>query len=54
VAPALSQRLAEVIGALRGENLAVLIAQSDLNHSAKLLNRRYLLERGTNAAAAHA
>ena len=33
VAPALSKRLAEVIGALRGHGLAVLIAQSDLNHS---------------------
>src|SRR3954447_18516850 len=33
VAPALSERLSEVIGALRGEKLAVLIAQSDSNHS---------------------
>jgi branched-chain amino acid transport system ATP-binding protein len=48
VAPALSQRLAEVIGALRGKDLAVLIAQSDLNHSAKLLDREYLIERGAN------
>ena len=48
VAPALSRRLAEVIGMLRGKDVAVLIAQSDLNHSVKLLDREYLIERGTN------
>ena len=50
VAPALSQRLAQVISALKGKDLAVLIAQSDLNHSAKLLGREYLIERGANHA----
>jgi len=45
---ALSRRLAEVIGMLRGEDVAVLIAQSDLNHSVKLLDREYLIERGAN------
>jgi branched-chain amino acid transport system ATP-binding protein len=48
VAPALSRRLAEVIGALRGMEVGVLIAQSDLNHSVKLLDREYLIERGAN------
>lgn len=48
VAPALSQRLSEVIGALRGQRLSVLIAQSDSNHSAKLLDRKYTIERGAN------
>ncbi len=52
VAPALSQRLAEVIAALKGKDLAVLIAQSDLNHSVKLLDREYLIERGANRAPA--
>jgi branched-chain amino acid transport system ATP-binding protein len=50
VAPALSQRLAEVIAALKGTALAVLIAQSDLNHSARLVDREYLIERGANRA----
>lgn len=50
VAPALSQRLSEVIGALRGQNLSVLIAQSDSNHSAKLLDRKYTIERGANVS----
>lgn len=48
VAPALSQRLSEVIGVLRGQKLSVLIAQSDSNHSAKLLDRKYTIERGAN------
>ena len=33
---------------LRGKDVAVLIAQSDLNHSVKLLDREYLIERGAN------
>ena len=48
VAPALSRRLAEVIGLLRGEDIAVLIAQSDLNHTIRLLDREYRIERGAN------
>jgi len=54
VAPALSQRLSEVIGALRGEKLSVLIAQSDLNHSSRLLDRRYSIERGASSESAAA
>jgi branched-chain amino acid transport system ATP-binding protein len=52
VAPALSHRLSEVIGALRNEKLSILIAQSDVNQSTKLLDRTYLIERGANAAQA--
>ena len=48
VAPALSRRLAEVIGLLRGQQVAVLIAQSDLNHTISLLDREYRIERGAN------
>lgn len=48
VAPALSARLSEVIGALRGGDLAVLIAQSDLNHSRNLLDAEVAIERGEN------
>ena len=48
VAPALSRRLAEVIGLLRGQHVAVLIAQSDLNHTISLLDREYRIERGAN------
>jgi len=49
LAPALSQRLSEVVGALRGTNLAVLMSQSDLNHSQSLVDREVVIERGANA-----
>jgi branched-chain amino acid transport system ATP-binding protein len=48
VAPALSQRLSEVIASLRGGKLSVLISQSDLNHSRALLDREWVIERGAN------
>ncbi|MFZ2858132.1 ABC transporter ATP-binding protein [Acidovorax sp.] len=51
VAPALSMRLGEVIAGLRGSALSVLIAQSDLNHSRKLVDVEYVIERGANVAA---
>ena len=50
LAPALSSRLAEVIGGLRGA-LSVLISQSDLNHSRSLVDSEYVIERGANLAA---
>jgi branched-chain amino acid transport system ATP-binding protein len=49
LAPALSQRLSEVIAALRGTQLAVLLSQSDLNHSRSLVDREVAIERGSNA-----
>ena len=48
VAPALSQRLSDVIFGMRGTGLAVLIAQSELNHSVSLLDREVVIERGAN------
>jgi branched-chain amino acid transport system ATP-binding protein len=48
VAPALSTRLSEVIAGLRGGDLSVLIAQSDLNHSKNLLDAEIVIERGAN------
>ncbi|MBY0412241.1 MAG: ATP-binding cassette domain-containing protein [Burkholderiaceae bacterium] len=52
VAPALSMRLGDVIAGLRGSALSVLIAQSDLNHSRKLVDVEYVIERGANVATA--
>ena len=46
VAPALAQRLIEVIAALRGEGLSVLLSESDHVHSGNLLDRLYVIERG--------
>ena len=48
VAPALSQRLSEVVGGLRGGGLSVLISQSDMNHSRSLLDAEVVIERGAN------
>jgi len=50
VAPALSQRLSEVVSGLRGSGLSVLISQSDLNHSRNLLDTEIVIERGANQA----
>jgi branched-chain amino acid transport system ATP-binding protein len=54
VAPALSRRLADVIAGLKGNQVAVLISQSDLNHSRSLLDAEFVIERGANVAAAAA
>jgi branched-chain amino acid transport system ATP-binding protein len=51
VAPALSERLSEVVGGLRGRGLSVLISQSDLNHSRSLLDDEVVIERGGNLVA---
>jgi branched-chain amino acid transport system ATP-binding protein len=56
VAPALSNRLADVIGGLRhgrlGSGISMLIAQSDLNHSRSLVDTEFVIERGANVGAA--
>jgi len=46
VAPVLAQRLAEVIGSLRKEGLSVLLSESDLSHSRKLLDVVFPIDRG--------
>jgi len=53
VAPALSKRLGEVIAGLKGTAVSVLIAQSDLNHSRKLVDAEFVIERGANVAPAN-
>ena len=46
VAPVLARRLAEVVGALRKEGLSVLLSESDLSHSRKLLDVVFPIDRG--------
>ncbi len=46
VAPALAQRLMEVISDLRSEHLSVLISESDYTHSEKVVDQVYAIERG--------
>jgi branched-chain amino acid transport system ATP-binding protein len=46
VAPALAQRLAEVVAALKEHGQSVLLSESDHVHSSELLDRLYVIERG--------
>jgi branched-chain amino acid transport system ATP-binding protein len=46
VAPALSRRLLEVIKTLKDEGLSVLLSESDYTHSADLVDKVYMIERG--------
>jgi branched-chain amino acid transport system ATP-binding protein len=48
VAPALSKRLGDVIAGLKGGQVSVLIAQSDLNHSRRIVDSEFVVERGAN------
>ncbi len=53
VAPVLARRLAEVVAMLRTEGLSVILSESDLSHSRKLIDVVYAIDRGqvTRAAA---
>jgi len=46
VAPALAQRLTDVMVSLKAEKRSALVAQSELTHSVSLLDREYTIERG--------
>ena len=48
VAPALSQRLGDVIKGLRSENLSIILSQSELNHTADIFDNKFVIERGEN------
>ncbi len=50
VAPALAQRLMEVISDLKSENLSVLISESDYTHSERVVDKVYSIERGNISA----
>jgi len=49
----LARRLAEVVAMLRTEGLSVILSESDLSHSRKLIDVVYNIDRGqvTRAAA---
>jgi branched-chain amino acid transport system ATP-binding protein len=46
VAPALSKRLAEVLHTLKTEGLSILLSESDYTHSAGLIDKLFIIERG--------
>ncbi|AJP58281.1 ABC transporter ATP-binding protein [Pandoraea vervacti] len=50
VAPALSKRIAEVIGQMRGEGLAVILSGADLQHAGAVLDNVYRIDRGQMVA----
>ena len=51
IAPALSERLADVLASLKGKDLTLLMAQSDMNHSRGLVDVEFTIERGANGLA---
>ena len=51
IAPALSERLSEVLSSLKGKDLTLLMAQSDMNHSRGLIDVEFTIERGANIVA---
>jgi branched-chain amino acid transport system ATP-binding protein len=53
VAPALARRLAEVVAGLKHEGLSVMLTESDLQHSERLVDRVIAIDRGAIAAASH-
>jgi branched-chain amino acid transport system ATP-binding protein len=49
VAPALAQRLSEVISRLKSERLSIVMSMSEMTHTESLLDRVWGIERGANA-----
>jgi branched-chain amino acid transport system ATP-binding protein len=49
VAPALAQRLAEVVAGLKREGMSVILSESDLQHSVRLVDRVFVIDRGSVA-----
>jgi branched-chain amino acid transport system ATP-binding protein len=46
VAPALAGRLVEVVEGLRGSGVSVLLSESDYTHSAEIIDKLFVIERG--------
>jgi branched-chain amino acid transport system ATP-binding protein len=46
VAPALARRLAEVIAGLKKEGMSILVSESDLQHSERMVDRVVTIDRG--------
>jgi branched-chain amino acid transport system ATP-binding protein len=47
VAPALARRLAEVIAELKKEGMSILVSESDLQHSERMVDRVVTIDRGS-------
>jgi branched-chain amino acid transport system ATP-binding protein len=46
VAPALAHRLVEVVGSLKLEGMSVILSESDLQHSERMVDRIFVIDRG--------
>ena len=46
VAPALAHRLVEVVGSLKREGMSVILSESDLQHSERMVDRLIVIDRG--------
>jgi len=47
VAPALARRLAEVVADLKKEGMSVILSESDLQHSERMVDRIFVIDRGS-------
>ncbi|MGA8007556.1 MAG: ATP-binding cassette domain-containing protein [Burkholderiales bacterium] len=47
VAPALAHRLVEVVGSLKLEGMSVILSESDLQHSERMVDRIFVIDRGS-------
>ena len=47
VAPALAHRLVEVVAGLKREGMTVIVSESDLQHSERMVDRLLVIDRGT-------
>ncbi len=52
IAPVLARRFVEILRGLKAEGESVLVAESNDKHLAGLLDRRYVIERGSVTRAA--
>ncbi len=50
VAPALAQRLAQLVGELKREGMSVILSASDLQHSERMVDRIIVIDRGCVSA----
>ena len=47
VAPALAHRLLELVGSLQLEGMSVILSESDLQHSERMVDRIFVIDRGS-------
>jgi branched-chain amino acid transport system ATP-binding protein len=53
VAPALARRLAEVVADLKQEGISVILSESDLQHSERMVDRIFTIDRGSVTEEGH-